>query len=446
MPGLQRKGTKRRNAVSQAPKPTSTIEAPNLSDLSAAENTTDDEKSPPPTTTTSKDRKSPAFVSLSDASDHSDHLRNVDFAAAAATAAPSDSEDENKRVSFSTTPIETPEPEKRASFLATRCSKHRQRRIRFSYVVPRESCTSATSFNGFDFDNSSGMEDTSSRHHLDESESGHMGDDSSSHLNGSSQRRSSARRSSTMSKGSTTTTFGRRSTMKERRNRRQSRLRRTTWKADTSWMDDNTAWHTQNSTNYTATDIVKAFKEASPEKWRTDIHQISVPINVWGGVELKKQQGRSIKTAIEKFNCNPHKYAALMYQTNMTTWSKTQQKYTFVMREEEGRVEPQGVTPPGEAFMTVHIHRFVPLPPFPKNELPECDPYTRKLTYRGQSLPPPFLPGRGMGACDMPNLKVIILLFFVLLLTVRHEEKANIFWSLCRSSVTLTHLILSKET
>jgi Calpain family cysteine protease len=161
----------------------------------------------------------------------------------------------------------------------------------------------------------------------------------------------------------------------------------------------------RNSSNYTATDIEAAFRTAPARKWKTSTMQFSGSLQ-YMTIEQKEVKGKSIKKAIEDFQANPAKYHALMFQSSMKTWQPKDCQYTWVMRTGTSQLVPQGVDPSG--WMTLMIHEFQQLPPFPNNELPrnKRDPYTYKMTVRGRTLPKPLLPGRGMGVGDMPNLKI----------------------------------------
>ncbi|CAB9519397.1 Calpain-type cysteine protease DEK1 [Seminavis robusta] len=420
---IVRKDTKRRNAVSVS---RVVMEAPDLSD--SAQETTDDEKKTRLSSGDEKKRVPEPLIDtagLSDSATDDDKVRNnnnnnntpqrsnkVSFAAATVVESDSDdsSVDQERRASL------------RASFLASRCNKknpHRQRKVRFSYTADEpvedmghmSDSASGLDNSGLDASGGGGRRGMDDSNHSMNNGSSHQRRTSqmsgSSARRDSSTRRDSSRRSSTMRMRSPK----RRSTRRSKRKSRLDERRRSTWQADNSWMDGSEAWYTQNSTNYTETDVKKAFKEAPAHKWKTDSYQVggNYAMSVWEG-ELKEVRGKSIKKAIEKFKNNPHKYAALMYQTNLLHWPKSKHKYTFVMRVGEEFVTPLGVTDnKKEAWMTVLIHKYLQLPAFPNNELPQSqrDPYTQLLTFEGQTLPPPILPGRGMGICDMPSLKVI---------------------------------------
>ena len=103
----------------------------------------------------------------------------------------------------------------------------------------------------------------------------------------------------------------------------------------------------------------------------------------------------------------------MMYQSSMLeeNWPAKDQQYILVHRKGTKGWAPQGVSPKG--WMTVLLHEYERLPKFPKDELPKAnrDKYTDNMTFCGRKLhsgkTKPFLPGRGMGICDAPNLKII---------------------------------------
>jgi Calpain family cysteine protease len=161
----------------------------------------------------------------------------------------------------------------------------------------------------------------------------------------------------------------------------------------------------RNSSNYTATDIAAAFRVAPACKWRTTIMKFSGTLSFMK-IEEQVVKGKSIQEAIEDFHARPAEYSALMFQSSMETMPPENCQYTWVMRQGTSQLVPQGVDPSG--WMTLMIHEYQQLPPFPNNELPkdQRDSYTHKMTVRGRTLPKPLLPGRGMGVGDMPNLKI----------------------------------------
>ena len=161
----------------------------------------------------------------------------------------------------------------------------------------------------------------------------------------------------------------------------------------------------RNSVTYAATNLDIAYQAAPSHKWTTKTQRFGGSFAFKTIGERKEYKGKSIKKAIEKFKANPHKYAALAYQTNMLSWDKSHQQYTFIMRKGTKGLQASEDNPNGG--MTVMIHSYHQLPTFPNDTLPERDEYTDKMAHRGRKLPPPLLPGRGMGVCDLPTLKII---------------------------------------
>lgn len=117
--------------------------------------------------------------------------------------------------------------------------------------------------------------------------------------------------------------------------------------------------------------------------------------------------GQSIQEAIQRFHANPDKYIALMYQSNMETWTTDRQSYTLIHREGSLRLKPQAMSPQG--WMTLLFHHYQPLPSLPKNQLPTsaCDAHSDHMVHRQRPITNFILPGRGMGVGDTPLLKII---------------------------------------
>jgi len=118
--------------------------------------------------------------------------------------------------------------------------------------------------------------------------------------------------------------------------------------------------------------------------------------------------GKRLDKGVKKFKANPDKYIALVYSKNIRfAASKKNNVYTLIHREGTGPISPLEVEPKGT--MTLMITNYQHLPSMPNDELPPKyrDAVTRGLTFDGAPLPLPFLPGRGMGVGDTPNLKII---------------------------------------
>jgi hypothetical protein len=131
----------------------------------------------------------------------------------------------------------------------------------------------------------------------------------------------------------------------------------------------------------------------------------------------KKQEvkGIPIKKGIDNFIANPEKYVALMYQTDMKWRPHSNQVHTLIHRKGTKNYEPVGIDNE-KGLITLLVYEYERLPRFPDNILPVQfrDKYTDTVlsTFRGRKLQianinPPIMPGRGMGVCDTPNLKII---------------------------------------
>ena len=116
----------------------------------------------------------------------------------------------------------------------------------------------------------------------------------------------------------------------------------------------------------------------------------------------------SVAEWIQAFKHHPHKYVALMYQTDMLNgdWPEDQQKVVLVERAGTKGFRPQNVGEGG--WMTIIMARFQALPPNPWRENDVKDSYTDEMAYKGQLLHrednKPRHPGRGEGIADVPDL------------------------------------------
>lgn len=117
----------------------------------------------------------------------------------------------------------------------------------------------------------------------------------------------------------------------------------------------------------------------------------------------------SIQKGIKKFKANPEKYLAIKYQTSLMNYPTDDQKYTLIFREGTVDYKPMNISPQG--WMTILLQEYEAMPTFDSDELPRAfrDRYTDTVLakHRGQTLPRPLMPGRGMGVCDAPNIKII---------------------------------------
>eukprot|EP00536_Pseudo-nitzschia_multiseries_P008375 jgi/Psemu1/197886/e_gw1.211.37.1 len=131
--------------------------------------------------------------------------------------------------------------------------------------------------------------------------------------------------------------------------------------------------------------------------------------------EGKKDQrmGTSIEHGIRKFKEYPNLYYAMFFPTEMKEWGEHEQQYVYIYRAGTEGFKPNGVSP--KAPVTLLTHEYQPLRPFKGNEIPKKfrDEYTDTILskYKGKKLHSkknmPILPGRGMGYCDEPHIKLI---------------------------------------
>jgi Calpain family cysteine protease len=157
--------------------------------------------------------------------------------------------------------------------------------------------------------------------------------------------------------------------------------------------------------------VPEAFRTANPKRWKTSQHSFSGGVKYTTCGKQEHVKGMSIAKAIQIFQANPGKYVALTYQTSLHDWPEVDQEFTLVHREGTTGYQPQAISKNG--WMTIWLHEYQRLPPFPNNELPAKfrDQYTDKMVYKGRKLysarNKPIMPGRGMGVGDEPNLKII---------------------------------------
>mmetsp|Transcript_29034 Transcript_29034/g.78565 ORF Transcript_29034/g.78565 Transcript_29034/m.78565 type:complete len:531 (+) Transcript_29034:429-2021(+) len=131
--------------------------------------------------------------------------------------------------------------------------------------------------------------------------------------------------------------------------------------------------------------------------------------------EGKKDQrmGTSIEHGIRKFKKYPNLYYAMFFPTEMKEWPENEQQFVYLYRAGTEGFKPNGVSQ--NAPVTLLTHEYQPLRPFKNNELPKRfrDKYTDTILskYNGKKLHSknnfPLLPGRGMGFCDEPHIKLI---------------------------------------
>ena len=140
-----------------------------------------------------------------------------------------------------------------------------------------------------------------------------------------------------------------------------------------------------------------------PTKWvfKASIFSGSYTSNAMG--ETRDEEGE-ISVGIEKVKTSPSEYIAIMYQTEMSSWPADQQKYKLICRKGTKGFKPSGCADDG--WMTCLVAEYQCLPPSVDLKA-VSDSYTEAFSYGGQALGAPLLPGRGMGVCDVPGLKII---------------------------------------
>jgi hypothetical protein len=168
----------------------------------------------------------------------------------------------------------------------------------------------------------------------------------------------------------------------------------------------------RNSTNYTATDVEEAYRNAPASKWKYSECRFNGRLEGKKIGRLEDVRGKSLNKGIKKFKENPGTYAAIMFAPKIRSWPAKQQEYTLVHRQGTIQLKASGIDAKGN--MMVMIQDYFHLPQFPDDELPpeHRDPYTWNMTFRNRLLHAsptnrPILPGRGMGVCDTPAVKII---------------------------------------
>lgn len=161
--------------------------------------------------------------------------------------------------------------------------------------------------------------------------------------------------------------------------------------------------------------VPKTFEDADPDKWI--FKELSLDGTIRYETTGRKEEIMGGKMSIEEacsyFQKNPERYTALTYQNSLTRAPEHKQKFTLVHREGTFRYRPCGVREDKKGWMTMLLYEYRPLPVFENNVLPEKfrDKYTDDMTHQGKRLHSrkrlPVLPGRGMGYCDAPSIKLI---------------------------------------
>jgi hypothetical protein len=123
--------------------------------------------------------------------------------------------------------------------------------------------------------------------------------------------------------------------------------------------------------------------------------------------ELREEEGL-ISDGVEKLKTQPETFIAIWYQTEMMTWPQDQQKYTLICRKGTKGFKPTGCSDDG--WMSCILAEYQALPPSVDLKS-SADTFTDAFEFQGAKLHsadnPPLLPGRGMGVCDVPGLKLI---------------------------------------
>ena len=165
-------------------------------------------------------------------------------------------------------------------------------------------------------------------------------------------------------------------------------------------------------------DVFAEYNKADPKKWKVKTVKFngnySMDTNKIGSKKARVEdvQGLSIKSGIDKFKSDPNKYFAMIYPTVMIDWPANEQQYKFIHRSPASKgFKAKGVNEK-TGQVTLLLQNYQCLPSFKDDTLPKSsrDKYTDTIltTYEGKKLTTkPYLPGRGMGFMDEPNLKII---------------------------------------
>ena len=111
-----------------------------------------------------------------------------------------------------------------------------------------------------------------------------------------------------------------------------------------------------------------------------------------------------LSEGLAKLKAEPERYAAVWYQTEMTSWPEAEQKYNLLERAGTQGFGPIDVDEGG--WMTMVLAKYMVLPELADDALVR-DAYTDSMSYGGQALTSALSPGRGHGVGDMPSLKLI---------------------------------------
>merc|ERR1719336_2496382 len=113
-----------------------------------------------------------------------------------------------------------------------------------------------------------------------------------------------------------------------------------------------------------------------------------------------EEESGTIEGGIQKLKADSVSYMGIYYQTSMVEWPEDQQKYTLIRRTKSGFGVPD-VEGGGFTFIRAKYQALAP-----DVEI-EPDGVTAGLTYHGEALGAPLLPGRGTGVADVPMIKIM---------------------------------------
>ena len=162
---------------------------------------------------------------------------------------------------------------------------------------------------------------------------------------------------------------------------------------------------------FATAEIPEEYQGADPSRWKMKEEKFGGATSFIKLGRKEQINGTSIDQGRMIFAANPEKYVAMIYQTEVKTWPKSQHQFTLIHRSGTEGYAPTGVSKNGQ--MTILINHYERLPRLKDDVLPaqHRDKYTDSMTHQGRKLHSknnkPALPGRGMGVGDCPNLKII---------------------------------------
>lgn len=156
--------------------------------------------------------------------------------------------------------------------------------------------------------------------------------------------------------------------------------------------------------------VPEEYWTADPSKWKL-VECKFAGSAAYETLGKKEDVKKPIEQGLQEFKAHPGKYVAMMYQADMDGWPKDQQQFSYIHRMGTLNYKPQGVSPTG--WMNLKLWNYEALPPLKDDVLPAKfrDKYTDAMTHCRRKLHThknkPVLPGRGMGVCDSPLVKII---------------------------------------